>query len=187
MRKKFFYKKHLFNLSIFLLLSSTLIAGGLLGNNIKQLLNKNNFRIFNSNNENTKNFYYPNGNLKSKQFYTNNRKTGIWEFYYEDGKIKATVSFNSFSVNEEATIRNYDKKGILISTGKIINGEMVDIWKYYDENGKLSHYLNNSNGEIIAFDENEKPILKMMHSDFTRRLEQIQMEIYNDRDKSSQE
>lgn len=187
MRKKIFFKKYLLYIIVFLFSTSVLLGSGLLGNNFRNLLNRNNFKIFNSSKENTKNFYYPNGNIQSKQIYMNNKKVGVWEFYYEDGKLKSTVAFNSYSTNEEALIKNYDTKGVLISSGKMVNGEMVDIWKYYDENGKLSHYFNNSNGEIIAFDENEKPILRMEQGDIVRRLEEIQQEMKNDRDKSSQE
>ncbi|WP_081621974.1 toxin-antitoxin system YwqK family antitoxin [Fusobacterium russii] len=188
MKRNFFYKKFLLCITLFIFFTTALLGNGLLRDNIKQFFNKNNFRIFNSNSQNPKNFYYPDGTLKSKQFYTNNnQKTGVWEFYYENGKIKSTVSFNSFSKNEEAMIQNYDKNGVLLSTGKIINGEMVDIWKYYDENGKLSYYFNNSNGEIIAFDENEKPILKMDQNEISKKLEEIQQEIRNDRDKASEE
>ena len=74
--------------------------------------------------------YYKNGKIKSKEYYTGNRKTGIWQYYHENGKIKTEVMFNALSKDEEAIVKTYDEKGVIISSGKVINGEMVDVWTY---------------------------------------------------------
>ena len=35
--------------------------------------------------------YYPNGKIQSKQFFINNRKAGIWQYFYENGKLKTEI------------------------------------------------------------------------------------------------
>lgn len=131
--------------------------------------------------------YYPNGNIQAKEFFINNKKSGIWEFYYENGILKSTVSFSFNSQLEEAVVKNYDEKGVLISSGTMLEGEMVSLWKYYDENGKLSYSYDYTNDEIVLFNEEEKPIFKLEGKAFSKRMEEIQKEMKDDRTKSSQE
>ncbi len=58
--------------------------------------------------------YYPNGKIQVKQFFINNRKAGIWQYYYENGKLKAEIIYNIMTNDEEGVIKNYDEKGKII-------------------------------------------------------------------------
>ena len=55
--------------------------------------------------------YYPNGKIQSKQFFINNRKAGIWQYFYENGKLKTEIVYNIMSNEEEGIMKNYDEKG----------------------------------------------------------------------------
>ena len=35
----------------------------------------------------------------------NNRKSGIWQYYHENGKLKSEVIFNVLSQDEEAVVK----------------------------------------------------------------------------------
>ena len=54
--------------------------------------------------------YYPNGKIKSKQFFINNRKAGIWQYFYENGKLKTEIVYNIMSNEEEGIINIMTKK-----------------------------------------------------------------------------
>jgi len=54
------------------------------------------------------NIYYPNGKIQVKQFFINNRKAGIWQYYYENGKLKAEIIYNIMTNDED------DEKGKII-------------------------------------------------------------------------
>ena len=43
--------------------------------------------------------YYKNGKIKSKEYYTGNKKTGIWQYYHENGKIEYEIDKTNFIVN----------------------------------------------------------------------------------------
>ncbi|MDY5305731.1 toxin-antitoxin system YwqK family antitoxin [Fusobacterium gastrosuis] len=161
-------------------------VNAIFASNFKSILDKNNFKFFSMASEKEKKFYFDNGKLKSKQFYIGNKKSGTWEFYYESGKLKSTITFDFYSPYEEAFVKNYDENGIIISTGKILNSEMISAWKYYDEHGKLNHLFNYTSGEIVVFNEDEKPILKLNEKEFIEELKNVQEEIKDDRVKSSE-
>ena len=74
---------------------------------------------------------YENGQLKETgQFDVNEKQTGEWKKYYENGKLYHVV--------------NYE------------NGVFKGEWKFYDENGKLTNILHSENGLSENFDENGK-------------------------------
>ena len=131
--------------------------------------------------------YYKNGKIKSKEYYTGNRKTGKWQYYHENGKIKTEVMFNALSKDEEAIVKTYDEKGIIISSGKVVNGEMVDVWTYYDEMGRKLNTYDMTKGVIITYSEKGKVILKVSEKALLNRLEEIMMEVNNDRARANEE
>ena len=130
---------------------------------------------------------YKNGKIKSKEYYTGNKKTGIWQYYYENGKLRSEVIFNSLSQDEEAIVKTYDEKGIIISSGKVINGEMVDVWTYYDEMGRKLNTYDMTKGIIMTYSEKGKVILKVSEKALLNRLEEIMVEVNNDRIRANEE
>ena len=131
--------------------------------------------------------YYKNGKIKSKEYYTGNRKTGIWQYYYENGKLRTEVIFNSLSQDEEAIVKTYDEKGVIISSGKVINGEMVGVWNYYDEMGRKLNTYDMTKGIIMTYSEKGKVILKVSEKALLNRLEEIMVEVNNDRARVNEE
>ena len=123
------------------------------------------------------NVYYPNGKIKIKQFFINNRKAGIWQYYYENG----------MSNDEEGIVKNYDEKGIIVSEGKVVNDNMAGVWNYYDEKGKKNYTYDLTKGIIIIYDEKGKAILQVTEKDLADRFVEIQQEINNDRIRANEE
>ena len=131
--------------------------------------------------------YYKNGKIKSKEYYTGNKKTGIWQYYYENGKLRSEVIFNTLSQDEEAIVKTYDEKGVIISSGKVINGEMVGVWNYYDEMGRKLNTYDMTKGIIMTYSEKGKVILKVSEKALLNRLEEIMVEVNNDRIRANEE
>ena len=131
--------------------------------------------------------YYKNGKLKSKEYYVNNRKSGIWQYYHENGKLKTEVIFNALSQDEEAVVKTYDEKGIIISSGKVVNSEMVGVWTYYDEMGRKLNTYDLTKGVIVTYSEKGKVILRVSEKALLNRLEEIMVEVNNDRIRANEE
>jgi len=88
--------------------------------------------------------YYSNGNLKcTKRSFIDDQdySTGIYTFYYENGKLKIQMDFD-----EEGYLKNvlkyYDSKGAKLDVGTLKDG-----------NGTLKHY--NKNNEVIRIENFE--------------------------------
>jgi len=133
------------------------------------------------------NVYYPNGKIKIKQFFINNRKAGIWQYYYENGKLKAEIIYNIMTNDEEGIIKNYDEKGIIISEGKIVNNNMAGVWNYYDEKGRKNYTYDFVKGIITTYDEKGKIIFQVTEKDLANRFMEIQQEINDDRIRANEE
>ena len=124
------------------------------------------------------NVYYPNGKIKIKQFFINNRKAGIWQYYYENGKLKAEIIYN---------IMTNDEEGIIISEGKIVNNNMAGVWNYYDEKGRKNYTYDFVKGIITTYDEKGKIIFQVTEKDLANRFMEIQQEINDDRIRANEE
>ncbi|WP_427169093.1 toxin-antitoxin system YwqK family antitoxin [Fusobacterium nucleatum] len=133
------------------------------------------------------NVYYPNGKIKIKQFFINNRKAGIWQYYYENGKLMGEIIYSIMSNDEEGTVKNYDEKGILESEGKIVNDNMVGIWNYYDEKGKKNYTYDFTKGIITVYDEKGKIMFQIAEDDLANRLQEVIQEIKDDRIRTNEE
>ena len=83
-------------------------------------------------------YYYPDGKIKSKGKYLNNRKNGKWTFYFQDG--------------------SYEQKG------RYKNGKLSGDWTWFFENGNIKreeHYYNGKEeGLFIEYNQNEEIISK---------------------------
>ncbi len=124
--------------------------------------------------------YYRNGNLEIEENYKNiskgkSVKDGVWNYYFEDGKLKSSIHYNKGK--KEGESKYYDETGLLRRVEVIENnGENYSIFdgdtvNYTDTNG-LKHgkwiTLKNSyyQGESICNDipnsiryyKNDKPI-----------------------------
>ena len=133
------------------------------------------------------NIYYPNGKIQVKQFFINNRKAGIWQYFYENGKLKTEIVYNIMSNEEEGIMKNYDEKGVIISEGKIINDNMAGVWNHYDEKGRKNYTYNFEKGIVIIYDEKGKAILQLSEKDLAERFQEIQQEINDDRIRANEE
>ena len=133
------------------------------------------------------NVYYPNGKIKIKQFFINNRRAGIWQYYYENGKLKAEIIYNMMSNDEEGVIKNYDEKGVLMSEGRIVNDNMAGVWNYYDEKGRKNYTYDFVKGIITTYDEKGKIIFQVTETDLANRFREIQQEINDDRIRANED
>jgi uncharacterized protein len=71
-------------------------------------------------------------------------KSGKWEDYYENGKIKAV---GNFSKNKKSGIwYYYNQKGTLIQSGSFLAGKPDGTWVWYYANGKVLREENYVNG-----------------------------------------
>ena len=119
------------------------------------------------------NVYYPNGKIKIKQFFINNRRAGIWQYYYEN--------------DEEGVMKNYDEKGVLMSEGRIVNDNMAGVWNYYDEKGRKNYTYDFVKGIITTYDEKGKIIFQVTETDLANRFREIQQEINDDRIRANED
>jgi antitoxin component YwqK of YwqJK toxin-antitoxin module len=105
--------------------------------------------------------YYENSLPRLKGFYHSNQKDSIWQYFYEDGKLKSEVKYKKgilegiisfYTPKGEQTVKNgfgyivnYHDNNMKKSEGKVENGLEHGLWTYYFPNGKKSsegHYIN---------------------------------------------
>lgn len=67
--------------------------------------------------------YYKNGNIKSERYYSNDKLSGFYNFYYPTGEI--------------------------LVIGNFFNNKRDGKWKFYDKNKKLKKEKNYGNNEKI--------------------------------------
>ncbi len=122
------------------------------------------------------------------QFDANNKRHGIWQKKYNNGRIRYEGVFNhgkeigifkSYSAaksdhptiirefnssNNIATVKFYSKSGKLKSTGKMDGKNRIEKWLYYHNDGNTimqeEFYVNNIlNGDYKTFYSNKKPAI----------------------------
>ncbi len=125
---------------------------------------------------------------KTNQFDANNKRHGIWQKKYNNGRIRYQGEFNhgkeigifkSYSAassdhptvirefnatNDIANVKFYSKSGKLKSTGKMAKKNRIGKWLYYHNDGKTimqeEFYINNIlNGDYKTFYSNKKPTI----------------------------
>lgn len=74
---------------------------------------------------------YPNGNLRYKGQFSNNRPVGLFEYFLEDGTLRATNTFEPGGV--KAHHKSYSKSGILIAEGIYLNQKKDSIWLIFSD------------------------------------------------------
>ncbi len=79
--------------------------------------------------------YYDNGKLNSIGKLQNDKRIGLWKFYYKSGELKNTVEYvDGKSFGE---VKWYHENGVLHSFGRFEHGKQIGQWIYYDEKGNL--------------------------------------------------
>ena len=91
--------------------------------------------------------FYANGQKRYEGQFKNDRCFGEFKYYDEQGRLKATNTFDRSG--EKALNKTYAPNGTLIATGYYVNQKKGGEWRYYSENnGKLILVEENKNGKI---------------------------------------
>jgi antitoxin component YwqK of YwqJK toxin-antitoxin module len=90
------------------------------------------------------------GSVKGKQkgTYKNFKKDGLWETYYENGKLKKRGAYKDG--NEDDLWVSYYGNGQLLSKSTYKDGAREGLYEYYDENGKLKKKGTYKDGKLIS-------------------------------------
>jgi len=84
--------------------------------------------------------------LRQKGDYHLNERTGPWNFYYEEGRLKQEVTYTN-GVQEGEEI-NYFQMGTRSSSGMMHEGKNEGEWKYLLENGKTRSVVHFKKGKL---------------------------------------
>ncbi len=125
-------------------------------------------------------YYSPDGKLDSAVWYndygiklgvgqvdSNDRKTGTWKLFYDDGKLMATGEYK----NDKRTGKwqFYYKNGQIQQTGYYKNGQPNGKWVWYYPDGKLlrvEYYVNGlHDGDYYELSENGDTIVKAFYTE----------------------
>lgn len=109
-----------------------------------------------------------NGILMEHGYYENQKKSGEWNYYYDDGVPSLTANYNKGILHGKSirfdllgnkiAILNYVKgqitgeqiyfysTGQILSRGEMINGKENGAWKYYLPNGEVIGIVKYENG-----------------------------------------
>ncbi len=80
--------------------------------------------------------YYDNGKKYLEGSFTpNNRRTGEWISYFEDGRIMSKTTFKDGKTDGKIVV--YRKNGTLFYEGYYKQGLKEGIWRIYNDSGKL--------------------------------------------------
>ena len=91
--------------------------------------------------------FYPNGQKRYEGQFKNDRCTGEFKYYDEQGRLKATNTFDK--TGEKALNKTYAENGTLIATGYYINQQKEGKWRYFSrDNGKVILVEDNRNGKV---------------------------------------
>jgi len=102
-------------------------------------------------------FFYPDGKPKIHGSYTDDKRSGIWKQWDEDGKYGIGGYENDIS---EGKWTFYYADGSLRSEGKFHKGKQSGIWTEYRENGDVAegNYINGlPDGTWVCRYKNDKP------------------------------
>ncbi|MGY0392649.1 toxin-antitoxin system YwqK family antitoxin [Bizionia sp. KMM 8389] len=90
--------------------------------------------------------YYSSGLLKTEGYLLNNKKTGKWVSYYENGEVK---SVRNFKDGKPDGYQKLDYSQVLYMEGYSRNGLKIGVWKSYFKDTNqlkyLKHFDNHGN------------------------------------------
>ena len=91
--------------------------------------------------------FYANGQKRYEGRFKNDKCTGTFRYYDEQGNLKATNEFDKSG--EKALNKTYAANGRMIATGYYVNQKKNGVWKYYDAvSGQLRLAEDNENGKV---------------------------------------
>lgn len=91
--------------------------------------------------------FYPNGQLRYEGQFKNDKCTGEFRYYDEQGHLKATNTFDKSG--EKALNKTYGPNGKLLATGNYLNQQKDGEWRYFDkETGRLRLVEDNKAGKV---------------------------------------
>ncbi len=85
--------------------------------------------------------YYENGNIQSRQYFSEGKMIGQWEYYFENGKLWKIIS------SDTGPVIIYDSLGNKIEEWHIVNGQMDGEHKTYTTHGTLISKITYKNGK----------------------------------------
>ena len=107
--------------------------------------------------------YYPNGQEKIEEYYSENgKRNGTYKIYYETGILQ----IDGFLENDEKAghWKWYYPTGVIKEEGNFINGEMKGAWKLYYPDGnverEIESFLDGKTEILKGYDENRNLIFE---------------------------
>ena len=91
--------------------------------------------------------HYANGQLRYEGRFKNDKCKGVFKYYDEQGRLKATNEFDKSG--EKALNKTYAPNGRVMATGYYVNQKKDGVWKYYDAaSGQLRLVEDNKDGKV---------------------------------------
>ena len=91
--------------------------------------------------------FYPNGQKRYEGQFKNDKCTGTFRYYDEQGNLQATNEFDKSG--EKCLNKTYAPNGRVIATGYYVNQKKEGEWKYFDKNsGQLLLSEDNKGGKV---------------------------------------
>ena len=90
--------------------------------------------------------FYANGKLKSKGVYIMDNKDGLWVEYDEDGKLEKEVVYKMGK--KEGLMKVFQKNNLIKAKVNYKNGREDGDGIYYDDNGQIEMKINYKEGKI---------------------------------------
>ena len=91
--------------------------------------------------------FYPNGQKRYEGQFKNDKCTGTFRYYDEQGNLQATNEFDKSG--EKCLNKTYASNGRVIATGYYVNQKKEGEWKYFDKNsGQLLLSEDNKGGKV---------------------------------------
>jgi antitoxin component YwqK of YwqJK toxin-antitoxin module len=95
--------------------------------------------------------------LAIEKYYTSYGQNGLYKVYYPDGRLKIKTVFSNDKINGDWTY--YDPKGIIITKGRYRNGIKHGYWAYKSLHIYGRYKRGYKNGKWKRFDPNQKKYL----------------------------
>jgi len=96
-------------------------------------------------------FFFQNGKIHSEGNFTNNKKTGEWNWWFDTGEIKENGHFDKKG-KKTGYWKSWYSNGILDHEGSYIADKENNEWKWYFKNGQQSSKELYKKGKLISFE-----------------------------------